>query len=492
MAENAALETLTATWPADMNLTAAPLALSRRGGTVNRGKYGDILIFDRILTADEIADLKDVLVAKYMSASEGDIGEETEIPPIAIEAGTLVLAPTLSEDTITFLKPIVWYDPSDAATVSLDGSGRIIGLLNKGTKSNMDATPGFHFAGSTPLLAPTLATGSASYVQTGLPMISIDANNEGLASASDIGITGAAPRTSVGIFARHDTDAAGPIVAFGNPDTSQLWEFGDRHPGSSVVVGCFGNDLTLTPLNPVCSPDVFIATYENPTVSFWRTLTALFTATRSAGTINTIASRFLIGQRPNTANRADFRGQIGEQIVFDRVLTETERSDVQRYLVEKWRTGPQSDGMEFDGVTFDVAAGAILDLGRSERSGIIVTGSGTIANGKLGEGFIISPAGDDAIGVLSLDNVIFGTGTEYRLTTIGNDSDCLLVNGDLSALTIVPATDAPITGKTYVIATGNITGAKPTLDGFPDKYKLRQQGNDLLLTSIGGTVLILR
>ncbi|MDD2462350.1 MAG: hypothetical protein PHT98_14830, partial [Kiritimatiellae bacterium] len=195
-----------------------------------------------------------------------------------------------------------------------------------------------------------------------------------------------------------------------------------------------------------------------------------------------------LGYRPNT-HRTTFRGQIGEVLLFDRLLSATERADIEDYLVNKWTRPDGAEGL-FDGAVFDVAAGATLDLGGA-RSGITVTGSGTLANGTLGAGFIISPAGDDAIGELALSGVTFSAGAEYRLTILGATSDRLLTGGDLSALTVVPATDAEITGTSYVIATGAITG-KPALNGFPEKFKLLQQGNDLLLTSIGGTVLMLR
>jgi hypothetical protein len=185
------------------------------------------------------------------------------------------------------------------------------------------------------------------------------------------------------------------------------------------------------------------------------------------------------------------RGQIGEVLLFDRLLSEEERATIEEYLLAKWVIGELSDGTELDGVAFDVAAGATLDLGNSDRTGVTVMGEGTIANGKLADGSVISPAGDDAIGELTFSNVTFGE-VEYRVTVSGNTSDCLLVDGDLSSLTVVPSNDAEITGTSYVIATGNITGNYPTLDGFPSKYKLRKSGNDLLLTSLGGTVLILR
>ena len=194
-----------------------------------------------------------------------------------------------------------------------------------------------------------------------------------------------------------------------------------------------------------------------------------------------------LGYRPNT-HRTTFRGQVGEVLLFDRLLSEQERVDVEDYLVNKWtRSGAEA---LFDGAVFDVAAGATLDLGGA-RSGVTVTGSVTLANGTLSAGFIISPAGDDAVGELALSGVTFGEGATYRVTTSGGLSDRLLVSGDLSALTVVPATDAEITGSTYVIATGAIT-AKPVLSGFPDKFKLLQQGDDLLLTSKGGTLIQLK
>gem|GEM_PF-2196027 len=492
------LETKPATWENNGNgnaIAAAPFSIARRGtGTGNgRGKYADILLFDRVLTQGELETLKDALMAKYVTGEE-DNGNDGATPPVRVEEGTLVLASPCSEDTIARLNPLVWYDPSDAATVTLDSEGRITALASKGSKPNMDATSGGILGGTTPLLPPMLATATTyakTYAKTGLPMIDIDVQHAGLSSGDNCGITGGTDRTTFGIFARHAGLVAGPVVSFGASNNGQLWEFGDRQNG--LVLGGFGgglNDLTVNPVNPVCTPDVFTFTYANQQVCFWRTLTDPTFATQGP-TLNTGNSKVFIGQRPGATGRGDFYGQIGEVIIFARVLSETERTEVQDYLAAKWMTGEFPDGTEFDGVTFDVADGATLDLGGGERANITVTGSGTIANGILADGAVISPAGDNAIGAQTLHNVTLGAGSTYRLTIDGDLSDCLFADGDLRNLTIVPATDAPVTGKQYLVATGDITG-KPALAGFDSKYKLIQKGRDLYLTSIGGTVLILR
>jgi len=321
-------------------------------------------------------------------------------------------------------------------------------------------------------------------------MISIDSNNWGLASSGNTDITGSMSRTVVGIFAR-ESNNAGPVVSFGTPGLALLYEVGDRQNGN--VVGCYGNgnDFIVTPLNPIQQANLHIAAnISNNVNAFWRTgvdpTTATFTLANSLATAN---SPFFIGQRPTVADRGDFRGQIGEIMVFDRLLTDGERNDLNDYLVAKWLKTNGTNEL-FSSVAFDVAEGAVLDL-NGARADVVVTGSGTISNGLLASGFVISPAGDDAVGTLTLNHVTIGAGTVYRLTTLGGTSDCIVADGDLSALTIVPATDAVITGNNYVVATGAITH-KPMLNGFPEKFSLIRRGADLLLTSSGGSVLLIR
>jgi len=119
-----------------------------------------------------------------------------------------------------------------------------------------------------------------------------------------------------------------------------------------------------------------------------------------------------------------------------------------------------------------------------------------VTNGTLKAGTILSPAGDAAVGSLTLEGVTLAAGITYRLTVDGATSDSLLSSGalDLSGVTLVPATGEEPTASTYVIAhaEGGFIGAKPALSGFPSKYIISKQDKDLLLTSQYGTLILLR
>ncbi|MGI6389685.1 MAG: hypothetical protein ACOX7Q_05740 [Kiritimatiellia bacterium] len=122
--------------------------------------------------------------------------------------------------------------------------------------------------------------------------------------------------------------------------------------------------------------------------------------------------------------------------------------------------------------SFDLASGATLDLGGGECAIGTLTGDGTVANGS------------------------FAADSVYRVKIDGETSSCVTFNGvDLTNLTVMPAdaASAEPTAPMYIIATGAIN-TKPTLSGFPSKYKLivANNGTQLWLTSQGGTVLLLK
>jgi len=155
---------------------------------------------------------------------------------------------------------------------------------------------------------------------------------------------------------------------------------------------------------------------------------------------------------------------------------------------------PLSSIQPFAAMQVNLGDTAVLDLGGSAYQIGAVAGTGTVANGTLASGSVISPAGDDAVGTLTLDNVTLAGGITYRLTTDGNNSDRLISTGalDWSGITIVPATDAELTASTYVIASAPSFIGRPQVDGFPSKYKTRKSGTDYVLTSLFGTILLLR
>lgn len=78
------------------------------------------------------------------------------------------------------------------------------------------------------------------------------------------------------------------------------------------------------------------------------------TVSSLGGNWATVDTKLCLGYRSNT-HRDTFRGQVGEVLLFNRLLSETEHADVEDYLVNKWTRRNGTDGA-FSGVTF--AAGA--------------------------------------------------------------------------------------------------------------------------------------
>ena len=94
----------------------------------------------------------------------------------------------------------------------------------------------------------------------------------------------------------------------------------------------------------------------------------------------------------------------------------------------------------FQDVPVDVAAGATLDLDGAAQCVQLITGGGTVTNGTLAAGSVLSPGGDDATGTLTLSDVTLGA-VVYRATLRDAAADVLAFTQpvDLSALVIAPS-----------------------------------------------------
>ena len=147
----------------------------------------------------------------------------------------------------------------------------------------------------------------------------------------------------------------------------------------------------------------------------------------------------------------------------------------------------------FQDVPVDIAPGAALDLNGIAQCVQFITGGGTVTNGALAAGSVLSPGGDDATGTLTLSDVTLGA-VVYRATLRDAAADVLAFTQpvDLSALVIVPsdALSLAASGRDYIIATApSFTGTRPVLSGFPSRWKVIVRGTELHLTALGGTCL---
>ena len=190
----------------------------------------------------------------------------------------------------------------------------------------------------------------------------------------------------------------------------------------------------------------------------------------------------------------DYTGQPGETDALDRFQIMEDPGNGSLFT---WTPDKSLINAELlDTAQVNLDPGTFLDLGGGAHQVGLLTGTGTVMDGTLADGTVISPAGDDAIGTMGIENVTFAQGVTYRLTTDGTGaSDCLISTGvlDLSGVTIVPVGGVVPSASSYVIAhaDGGISGAKPKIVGFPPKYSVLRNGKDLILGQ-NGTILILR
>lgn len=221
-----------------------------------------------------------------------------------------------------------WFDGND-----IDGDGDTSDNPSNGTavatwtdKSGnaRDATQAT--SGSRPLMATDTIT-------TGKKALSFDGTDDILGTAAGI-YSGSAARS---IFAVYKSDVAtgnASIAGQGLYDSPATWfsimsraDYGDPFLSSwGLANGLIG------PLPRNTSPKIAHASYNGTTSKLYKNSGLLNSATRS---LNTISGAFLIGG--NYYSSSNFlNGDIGEILVYNRVLAEGERKMVDCYLSGKW------------------------------------------------------------------------------------------------------------------------------------------------------------
>jgi hypothetical protein len=163
------------------------------------------------------------------------------------------------------------------------------------------------------------------------------------------------------------------------------------------------------------------------------------------------------------------------------------------YVFVRPAANPDDIGHLLADADVNLAAGAVLDLNASTQTVRTVTGSGTVANGMLASGSVLSPGGDGAVGTLAFSNVTLVPGTQYRADL----GDLVDVTGalDISGLVVTINNPGALDrAQTYTLiqTTTGITGMPTLATDLPSGWKLVRRNNALLLLSEGGTLLFLR
>jgi len=113
------------------------------------------------------------------------------------------------------------------------------------------------------------------------------------------------------------------------------------------------------------------------------------------------------------SNPRNYRGEIGELLVYNRTLSENEREQVEEYLMDKWLSGVLPKYNLPEGVAIELSNGGVLNLNGDNHTVatvILGAGGGSVVNGTLTvtDTLVITVNPDGSTDPLDLGNVVFG------------------------------------------------------------------------------------
>jgi autotransporter-associated beta strand protein len=128
-----------------------------------------------------------------------------------------------------------------------------------------------------------------------------------------------------------------------------------------------------------------------------------------------------------------------ETILFDYVVSETQRQQIEAYLNKKWfNIGNGISNLLPIATSVILANGSMLDLGSTAQTVAGLSGTGAVSNGLLTVTGLVQPGGANAIGTLTVPGNTVITGTLRVDAKADGTCDVLAVQGtlDLSGATL--------------------------------------------------------
>jgi len=392
-----------------------------------------------------------------------------------------------------FPMPRIWYDPADVATVESDPDGKVLRLANKGYSGAVhDAVPDN-------LTPPLWVTGDASH--SAYPMVYCTSGASGLFSLNNAGIAGKMPRSLIAVISRNQNNGCG-VTLMGSAAARSGFEILARATDNTRF-GTYGggdNDLDIAGVQAAGVP--YICTFISGVDGIPDQLAAFRNGEdgpKRTLDIKTVDTRLGLNVRGTGVAFGAYAGQIGEVMLFDVTLTDDQRTAIENYLLAKWKNGMQvrredyfSSADPLPGGTVELAGGTLDLSGQTTTSLTVIGEDGVVRNGTLAAGSVLSPGGDDDVGVLSLVNVSLA-GAEYRLSFAGLQADLITSTGTLniSGLSITALSEPAGPRYPIIHAEGGLTGT-PSLSGLPQKWSLKKTDTDLYLVRPTGTLFTLK
>ena len=316
-----------------------------------------------------------------------------------------------------------WMDASDASTITTNASGQVTGWTSKGGAA-------VSFAPDGTLPKPVYAPVGHANAMGGKPAIWFDGTGRtrlaGSASKSvrttflvwNATAAGVAKTTAAGVYGYKNVDAG---IRYW---TNQGIQYCYTCSPFSDVDACYvdGNKLPISAYGTSGSVPV--------PADVVHVLSAVAGAGRAAP-----EKTYVFGSY-HGANDRCFIGWICEAIAYDRCLSESERKQVENYLIAKWKGAGAIAPNATVGGNVTVASGATLTAAAGSPLAVgTLSGAGAISGNVSADGFEVTVKPNGTVDKLTVDGTVtFNAGAHLQV----NDFN-YLVNGNYE--TFLDATD---------------------------------------------------
>lgn len=214
-----------------------------------------------------------------------------------------------------------WYDAADSATIDA-AQGIVREWLDK-SRNGWDLRPSAALGlASTPVYTPDALYGSS--------VVTFNGTSPFLRSVNTFQISGKDHRSIFVVAAGGSPTRPGSVVHWGTAERSRAYGIALEE---NIVLYRWSDNLFLA-TNDQATPALISATYDGTSHKAWLNG---YLASQDTHEIDTAATELQIGGRGTNMYPGIFVGQIGEVLIFDRAVTESERVYIEGALAWKWR-----------------------------------------------------------------------------------------------------------------------------------------------------------
>jgi hypothetical protein len=187
-----------------------------------------------------------------------------------------------------------------------------------------------------------------------------------------------------------------------------------------------------------------------------------------------------------------------ETILFDSVVSEEKRLQIEAYLNNKWfgiGDGPAVTNLLNVGTSVVLGGSGRLDLGHTVQTVTGLSGSGVVTNGTLTATGLVQPGGAGTIGTLTVPGGTVLTGTLQVDATAGGACDMLTVQGAVSlsgaALNVTALEATKLDSRyAYTVLTCSGTPSSFASVSVPSGWNVRYKNGSVQLVSSGTLILM--